>query len=33
MHNKGVKFGIYTDEGTSTCGGYLGSKGYEEVDA
>jgi hypothetical protein len=33
MHGKGVNFGIYSDEGTKTCGGYPGSKGYEEVDA
>ena len=33
MHGLGVKFGIYSDEGTKTCGGYPGSKGYEEVDA
>jgi hypothetical protein len=33
MHSKGVKFGIYSDEGTSTCGGYPGSKGYENIDA
>ena len=33
MHEKGVNFGIYSDEGTKTCGGYPGSKGYEEVDA
>jgi hypothetical protein len=29
----GVNFGIYSDEGTKTCGGYPGSKGYEQVDA
>ena len=33
MHAKGVRFGIYSDEGTKTCGGYPGSKGYEVVDA
>jgi hypothetical protein len=33
MHKKGVNFGIYSDEGTKTCGGYPGSKGYEEIDA
>jgi len=33
MHAKGVSFGIYSDEGTKTCGGYPGSKGYEEIDA
>jgi hypothetical protein len=29
----GVKFGIYSDMGTSTCGGYPGSKGFEDIDA
>jgi len=33
MHSKNVEFGIYSDEGTKTCGGYPGSKGYEEADA
>lgn len=33
MHAKGVNFGIYSDEGTKTCGGYPGSKDFEEVDA
>jgi len=33
MHAKGVKFGTYSDEGTLTCGGYPGTKGYEKVDA
>jgi len=33
MHSKGIKFGTYSDEGTKTCGGYPGSKGYEESDA
>jgi len=33
MHAKGVKFGTYSDEGTKTCGGYPGTKGYEGVDA
>ena len=33
MHARGVSFGIYSDEGTKTCGGYPGSKGYEDVDA
>lgn len=33
LHSKGVRFGIYSDEGTSTCGGYPGSEGYEDVDA
>ena len=33
LHSKGVHFGIYSDEGTSTCGGYPGSEGYERIDA
>ena len=33
MHARGIKFGIYTDEGTKTCGGYPGSQGFEAVDA
>jgi len=33
MHSKGVQFGTYSDEGTKTCGGYPGSKGYEGDDA
>lgn len=33
MHAKKVRFGTYSDAGTMTCGGFPGSKGYEEVDA
>lgn len=33
MHAHGVNFGIYSDMGTKTCGGYPGSEGYEEIDA
>ncbi|KAH7311695.1 glycoside hydrolase superfamily [Stachybotrys elegans] len=33
MHAKGLKLGIYSDAGTSTCGGYAGSLGYEDIDA
>lgn len=33
MHSKGVKFGTYSDEGTKTCGGFPGTKGYEKDDA
>eukprot|EP00931_Biecheleriopsis_adriatica_P101704 TRINITY_DN76789_c0_g1_i1.p1 TRINITY_DN76789_c0_g1~~TRINITY_DN76789_c0_g1_i1.p1 ORF type:complete len:432 (-),score=70.60 TRINITY_DN76789_c0_g1_i1:22-1317(-) len=33
MHSKGVQFGIYSDEGTETCGGFPGSKGFEKSDA
>ena len=30
---KGAAFGIYSDEGTRTCGGFPGSKGHELIDA
>ena len=33
VHDLGLKLGIYSDAGTSTCGGYEGSLGYEEIDA
>ncbi len=33
IHSKGLKFGIYSDAGTHTCGGRPGSKSYEEIDA
>jgi len=33
MHDKGVKFGTYTDEGDNTCGGYPASNANEDVDA
>ena len=33
IHSKGMKFGIYTDRGTQTCGGRAGAFGYEEQDA
>ena len=33
MQSLGASLGIYSDEGTKTCGGYPGSKGYEEIDA
>lgn len=33
MHARGINFGIYSDEGTKTCGGYPGSKGFEASDA
>jgi len=33
IHSKGLKFGIYSDAGTHTCGGRPGSKGYELKDA
>lgn len=28
-----MRFGIYSDAGTLTCGGYAGSAGYESLDA
>lgn len=33
VHSKGLKFGIYSDAGTMTCGDQPGSFGYEENDA
>lgn len=33
VHELGLKLGIYSDAGASTCGGYEGSLGYEEIDA
>jgi hypothetical protein len=33
VHSRGLKFGIYEDYGTSTCGGYPGSLNYLEIDA
>lgn len=33
IHAKGLKFGIYSDAGTHTCGGRPGSKSYENIDA
>ncbi|MCD6441631.1 MAG: glycoside hydrolase family 27 protein [Candidatus Marinimicrobia bacterium] len=33
VHSKGLKFGIYSDAGTKTCGGLPGSRGYEFQDA
>ncbi|WP_328535602.1 NEW3 domain-containing protein [Streptomyces sp. NBC_00344] len=33
LHSIGLKFGIYEDAGTSTCGGYPGSWGHIEQDA
>lgn len=33
VHSKGLKFGIYSDAGTHTCGGRPGSKDFEEIDA
>ena len=33
IHSKGLKFGIYSDAGAKTCGGYAGSRGHEYQDA
>jgi alpha-galactosidase len=33
VHGKGLKFGLYSDAGTKTCGSMPGSFGYEEKDA
>ncbi len=33
IHSKGLKFGIYSDAGYKTCGGFPGSRGYEYQDA
>ena len=33
IHEKGLKFGIYSDAGYLTCGGFPGSRGYEYQDA
>ncbi|XP_065887321.1 uncharacterized protein [Dysidea avara] len=33
VHNKGLKFGLYSDAGTKTCQKRPGSLGYEDIDA
>ena len=33
IHSKGLKFGIYSDAGPKTCGGFLGSRGHDFQDA
>jgi alpha-galactosidase len=33
IHSRGLKFGIYSDAGDRTCGGYPGSRGHEYQDA
>jgi alpha-galactosidase len=33
IHTKGLKFGIYSDAGSKTCGGFPGSRGHEFQDA
>ena len=32
LHDRGLKYGIYSDAGDFTCGGMAGSLGYEEQD-
>lgn len=33
MHSRGMKFGIYSSPGPTTCGNYLASYGHEDIDA
>ena len=33
VHARGLKLGIYSSPGPVTCGGYVGSYGFEELDA
>lgn len=33
LHERGLKFGIYSSPGPTTCGSYLGSLGHEKQDA
>ena len=33
VHKLDLKFGIYADFGTYTCGGYPGSQGFLKIDA
>ena len=33
IHSKGLKFGLFTDRGNTTCSGRTGSGGHEELDA
>lgn len=33
VHDKGLKFGIYSDAANKTCAGAFGSYGYETIDA
>ena len=33
IHSVGLRFGIYSDAGYKTCGGFPGSLGYEYQDA
>lgn len=33
MHAKGMKFGLYSSPGPTTCGGFIASYGHEQTDA
>jgi len=33
IHSKGLKFGIYSSPGATTCGGHIGSYQHDEIDA
>ena len=33
VHQKGLKFGLYSDAGEKTCEGRPGGLGYEKIDA
>lgn len=33
IHKLGLKLGIYSDAGSLTCGGFVGSLGHEKLDA
>ena len=33
IHSQGLKFGIYSSPGATTCGGHVGSYQHEEIDA
>jgi alpha-galactosidase len=33
VHAQGLKFGIYTSPGPTTCAGFTGSRGHEQLDA
>ena len=33
LHERGLKFGIYSSPGETSCGGYLGSLDHEQLDA
>ena len=33
LHERGLKFGVYSSAGTNTCAGRAGGLGHEKVDA